>query len=127
MAKILIVDDNKSSREVLRKIFIKNNYQVIMNSSALGAIDTLKSNSDIDLLVSDIVMPEMDGVALIETLFNQLRNRKLSILIYSASLKIKHATHLLEKGVTAFLYKPFKTEEILYYSQLALKQPIQFN
>ena len=61
MAKILIVDDEKDIRKLVGIYLKRQGYQILEAENGKQAIDLVRENSDIDLIIMDIMMPEMSG------------------------------------------------------------------
>ncbi len=104
MPKILIVDDEADHRETLAQILRERGYDV---STAPNGTEALSSvlNDKPDLLVADLLMPELDGASLIEIIRSYLRVRSLPVIVLtglSDSPKIERVQSL---GVNAVLVK----------------------
>ena len=75
--KILIVDDEEMIREVIKEYCLEENYEVYESSSGIDALKMLKNNS-FDLMVLDIMMPEMDGFTLLsKILFQGIKPKRM--------------------------------------------------
>ena len=106
---ILVVDDEAVIREVLEKILKKGGFNVAIVNSAKMALNHLKSHR-INLLISDIKMPEMSGLELLKMV--KLRHPEIAIIImtaYGDSYSVKDA---LLMGADEYITKPFKAEEL---------------
>lgn len=82
MKKILIVDDEKDIRELLKDKLIQSKYQVITASSGQEAIDICKENHP-DLILLDIAMPELDGYQTCEKLKGEKESKGIPVLFLS--------------------------------------------
>ena len=107
--RILVVDDDATLRHALRIILMKENYNVTEAEDGKVAQE-LMEKADFDLVISDIKMPRLDGVALFE--WNKKTKNIPTILItgFSDLLETQEAFNL---GVKEFLAKPFDAKEIL--------------
>ncbi len=106
---ILVVDDEPAIREVLEKILEKGGFNVATVNSAKLALNYLKSHR-INLLISDIKMPEMSGLELLK--IAKLRHPEVAVIImtaYGDSYSVKDALLL---GADEYITKPFKAEEL---------------
>ena len=106
---ILVVDDEPAIREVLEKILEKGGFNVATVSGAKLALSYLKSHR-INLLISDIKMPEMSGLELLKIV--KLRHPEVAVIImtaYGDSYSVKDALLL---GADEYITKPFKAEEL---------------
>ncbi|MGF2039518.1 MAG: ATP-binding protein [Nostoc sp. CmiVER01] len=110
-ARILLVDDNTDMRNYLRRI-LSEYYKVdvaIDGESALAAA----YNDPPDLILSDVMMPGMDGIELLRQLRANLRTREIPILLLSARAGEESAVEGLESGADDYLVKPFSRRELL--------------
>lgn len=116
MAKILIIDDDDFTRELLVKLLTRNGYEVA--TAADGKLGVTMFEADpADLVITDIVMPEKDGIETITDL--RRRNPDLKIIAMSGgdrrpadvSRNYLHSAKLI--GANRSLQKPFENDEIL--------------
>lgn len=109
---LLLVDDNEDVRQVLSDLLIDAGYKVIIASGGSEALAIYsKLGNEIDLVLLDILMPEMDGSEVFEKLM--LINKKIKVLFVSAFSEDHIARDLVEKGAKWFVQKPYKAEDIL--------------
>ncbi|MBI3504991.1 MAG: response regulator [Proteobacteria bacterium] len=107
MAKtILIVDDEKGIREVLGRFLLALDFKVIF---AVNGIEGLKEvrHAKPDLVITDIEMPEMDGIALCEMIKKDPALKHIPVLFLTGDGRHGVAEHALAEGAGAFLTKPF--------------------
>ena len=90
--KILIVDDNRENLYLLRTILKGNGYQVASAENGVAALATLKNDS-VDLIISDILMPKMDGFHLCRECKSDKKLRKVPFLFYTAAYTDKRDEH----------------------------------
>ncbi len=109
IGKILVVDDEKSICENVEKILAKNNFQVIKALSAKEALEKMASES-ISLLISDIVMPETNGLELLKMVKKQWPFVK--VLMMTAYASIDTAVKAIRLGALDYLPKPFTPDEL---------------
>ncbi|MEH1873276.1 MAG: response regulator [Nostoc sp.] len=110
-ARILLVDDNTDMRNYLRRI-LSEYYKVdvaIDGETALAAA----YNNPPDLILSDVMMPGMNGIELLGQLRADLRTREIPILLLSARAGEESAVEGLESGADDYLVKPFSRRELL--------------
>ncbi|WP_338667475.1 response regulator [Pseudodesulfovibrio methanolicus] len=115
MAKILIAEDDRISQKLAAKIVKELGHIVFVSPHGKHAYETLMANNDFDLLLTDIMMPEMDGQQLIKTLRGDQQFNDLPIIIMSAVVGISDISNLLKLGATLFLAKPLEREELQNY------------
>ena len=107
--KILIVDDEPSICDILEKFLKRKGYEVARSSDGKAALDLINSDS-IDLVVSDIKMPGMSGVELLQKI--REKDRTLPVLITTGFPTLDTAIDALKLGAYDYLTKPFHLEEI---------------
>jgi CheY-like chemotaxis protein len=107
---VLVVDDEPQIREVIRTMLIDNEYIVRTADSARLALDILR-DEQIDLVCTDLVMPEMSGSKLIDEL-KRLKPR-MPIVVCSAYGTDDDVSRRVTRGEVLFLSKPFTRKELL--------------
>jgi DNA-binding NtrC family response regulator len=110
MKKILIVDDEESVRFILKQMLEKGGFAAEAAINGEEALEKLKSDH-FDMLISDINMPKMDGVALLgksKELFPSL-----PVIFITAYGKDKIIMEAMKVGLADFIEKPFKMDEVL--------------
>jgi PAS domain S-box-containing protein len=109
---ILVVDDEEAIRNASRRILEKNGYRVVTaTDGAEGLITYVQRASEIDAVLTDLLMPGMDGMALIRS----LRGYALDLPVVAMSGLPEQEQELKAAGVkiSAFVRKPFSSEELL--------------
>lgn len=109
--KILVVDDSKSF--VNKTIDLLNRYKIIGLCAYDGeeAYKILKENSDIKIVLTDYLMPKMDGLELTKKIRRDYSKDELSIIVTSNDTSKKIPAKFLKYGANDFLYKGFSNEE----------------
>ena len=110
MRKILLAEDDNDMRRFLEKALDKAGYVVVSFDNGASAYDRLREEP-FSLLLTDIVMPEMDGIQCIRTLINL--NPDVLILVVSALSDKATGIEALEQGASGFLCKPFNDEKLI--------------
>lgn len=110
LASVLLVEDEENLQEALRLNLEMEGYEV---SSAFDGAAALKAlqNEYFDLVILDIMLPEIDGITVLETL--RLQNNTMPVLILSAKSNSADKVLGLKKGADDYLTKPFNLEELL--------------
>ncbi len=109
---ILLVEDEEGLRQLNARGLASRGYTVLEAGNGVEAIDVLeKSDGQIDLVVSDVVMPEMDGPTLLREL--RTRNPTLKIIFVSGYAEDAFQKHLPADGQFAFLAKPFTLKQLV--------------
>jgi CheY-like chemotaxis protein len=111
MATILIVDDMPMIHRLLCIMLSRNNHKVVTALNGKEALAKLKE-TPVDLMITDINMPEMDGLTLMETIQADDRHRQLPIIVMTAS--ITDHLKLLSNGLRThpILTQPITTREL---------------
>jgi two-component system cell cycle sensor histidine kinase/response regulator CckA len=109
---ILLVDDEKSIRDLGKEVLTSVGYKVLTASNGREALDIYaKAKGEISLVILDLIMPEMGG----KECFKELRkiNPRLKVLISSGLSADPSTTELLKMGARSFVSKPFRMKELL--------------
>jgi two-component system response regulator PilR (NtrC family) len=117
--KILIVDDELSMREFLAILLEREGYQVQMAENAETALRLLGGTS-YDLVISDVNMPGLDGIALLDRIKSQVPDT--AVLMITAFSDASQAVEAMKLGAYDYLSKPFKVEEIKVLVRNALEK-----
>lgn len=107
---ILLVEDEKNLHEALKLNLELEGYEVTSAYDGLAALKTIQGEY-FDGIILDIMLPEMDGINVIETI--RLKNTEVPILILSAKNSSADRVLGLKKGADDYLTKPFNLEELL--------------
>ena len=81
MAKILVVDDSEIIRVNLKNDLLAEGYEVLEADNGLNGLDVVAKNKDIDLIISDVNMPEMDGPTMCKKLHNNSESKHIPIVM----------------------------------------------
>lgn len=107
--RILVVDDEAGVRETLSEMIKSLGYQVMVAENGVGALDRIKTEK-VDLIITDLSMPQMDGLELI---VNSKRiSPNIPIAVISAFGNVENTTYALTRGAFSFIAKPFKMSQI---------------
>ncbi|GAB4222552.1 MAG: hypothetical protein Kow0062_20490 [Acidobacteriota bacterium] len=118
---ILVVDDNRLVRELVRDAFADAGYQVITAEDGREALERL-AEERVDLIVTDASMPGMDGWQLCERLKGDPQTRDIPLVFLSSEREVHHRLRGLRLGAYDYLCKPFSTEELLVRARLILER-----
>ncbi|RUQ31216.1 MAG: diguanylate cyclase [Candidatus Competibacteraceae bacterium] len=110
--KVLVVDDSRSFRTYLQSLLGSYRYQTFVAGNGKEALTLLTMHPDISLVITDVNMPEMDGLVLIETIRRQYRREDLVVIGMSDVAKPGLSALLLKAGANDFIAKPFQVEEL---------------
>lgn len=110
--KIMIVDDMQAIREVLKKILLKANYQVMTAASGEDALDRCRRFKP-DLMLLDVVMPGIDGYEVCRRLRADKASSFMKIVMISGAYQAGKRLEGYDAGADDFVSKPFDEEELL--------------
>ena len=109
MTTILIVDDEKSMRDFLKILLSKEGYEVLAAADGEQALTVLADN-DVNLVVSDIRMPGIDGLQLLATI--KERSDDIPVIMITAFASPNDAVQAMKNGAYDYISKPFNVDEI---------------
>ena len=107
---ILLVEDEENLQDALRLNFEMEGYEVTSAYDGAAALEALR-NEYFDLIILDVMLPEIDGITVCENI--RLTNTEIPILILSAKNNSGDRVLGLKKGADDYLTKPFDLEELL--------------
>jgi len=117
--KLLIVDDEPDMLKLLGMIIRdKTPYETITTNNPVEALDLVKKGG-YDLLITDLKMPGLDGVEMLEAV--KRLDADIPVIIMTAYGTVETAEEALSKGAFDFISKPFRKEQILFTIDKALK------
>lgn len=115
--KILIVEDDPGIQKFIRAILENNGYDVLLSGTGTEALAMISSHCP-DLLILDLGLPDMNGVAIIESCREWTR---MPIIVVSARTREDDKVEALDKGADDYLTKPFYAGELLARVRVALR------
>jgi len=117
--RILVVDDEETIREIVSSMLGGAHFQTRQAASGVEALAILESGDEFDLVLSDLMMAEMDGIALLERA--KERYPDMPIVMVTAVHDIQVALQALRNGAYDYLLKPFEREQLLATVRRALE------
>ena len=108
--RLLVVDDEKLIREVIREYAVNDGFDVIEAVDGENAIDMVSSNPNIDLIIMDIMMPKLDGCSAINEIF---KIKKYPKIMLSARKEEYDKLLSFDLGVDDYVTKPFSPRELM--------------
>jgi len=121
MPSILVVDDELSMREFLKILLEKEGYQVTTAANASSVIDLIQ-DQDFDLVLSDIRMPGMGGLTLLEKIKEV--NNSVPVIMITAYASPDNAVVAMKSGAFDYITKPFKVDEIIKIIKSAISATV---
>lgn len=109
-ATILIVEDNKQLRHFI-KTLLSSTYKVLEAEDGAVAFNMAKKKAP-DLIISDVVMPNMTGTALCTALKNEIRTSHIPIILLTSRTALIYKLEGLEQGADDYISKPFNVNEL---------------
>ncbi len=117
-ANILVVDDEYGVRQSFYMV-LKSDYNILLAESAQEAIDTFSTNS-VDLILLDILLPDSNGLELLESLKGMDPNAE--IVMVTAVNDIQTAVNAIKLGAYEYIIKPFVVDEVITVIERALEK-----
>ncbi len=109
---ILVIEDEKSLRDLMKEFLISNGYKVITASDGVEGLKIFEQNiNEIKLVFSDIGLPKIDGVVLFEKM--RTVHPEVKTILTSGFLASNKKSELINTGVKDFVQKPYHPEEVL--------------
>lgn len=112
MAKILIVEDDPTTIQLIEFLLKKNDFGVFIAHNGVEALE-LSKKEKADLILMDVMMPKMDGIEAIERLKKDETTRDIPIVILSALGQEMDVMRGLQAGASGYIVKPFSPKELL--------------
>lgn len=119
--KIMVVDDCKTTRKLLGHYLKSRGYQVVFAENGLDALEKLATDT-INLIITDMNMPYMDGMELIKTLRSDSTWSEIPILMVTTENDGLEKEKALSIGANGYIVKPVSGEVIAHNIKLILKQ-----
>lgn len=113
MAKILIVDDSSTVRDEVSGFLKKNGLDVATAVDGKDGLAKLKADSNIKLVVTDVNMPNMDGLTMVEKIRGELGNSTVNVIMLTTESNPSMKERGKAAGVKGWIVKPFKGESVL--------------
>jgi two-component system chemotaxis response regulator CheY len=113
MTKILVVDDSSTVRDEVAGFLKKNGLTVDTAVDGKDGLAKLKANPGIKLVISDVNMPNMDGLTMVEKLRGELGNKTVNVIMLTTESSPAMKERGKAAGVKGWIVKPFKGEAVL--------------
>lgn len=117
METILIVDDEKNYPLILSAVLEEEGFETMTANSGHEALEILK-NSDVDLVLTDMKMPSMDGIELLEHV--KAKDPDIPVIMMTAYGTVEKAVEAMQKGAHNYIMKPFENESLVIYVKKAI-------
>ncbi|NWF79385.1 MAG: response regulator [Chloroflexi bacterium] len=125
MTTILLVEDYAPNHRLLSFVLEQSGYAVVCALDGIQALECLNA-MPIDLIITDLTMPRLDGFGLVERVRADPRFRELPVIVVTASGKEADAIRAAGVGINAFLTKPVDSEDLARaVAQLLARETLQ--
>ncbi len=119
--RVLVVDDSALLRQVIFDTFTPHGYEVIMAGNGAEALERIK-NARPDLILSDVLMPVMDGWALCQEIRSGAETRGIPFIFLSTERDVPKRIKGLELGADDYVCKPFSKEELFSRAEAVMRR-----
>jgi two-component system chemotaxis response regulator CheY len=113
MAQVLVVDDSNTMREIVSTFLSRNGFEVAVANDGRDGLQRLQDDPAIRLVVSDINMPNMDGLTMAEKIRKDLGNTAVRIVMLTTEDDAGMRARGKDIGITGWIVKPFRGEAVL--------------
>lgn len=125
---ILVVEDNTDARQFLKRS-LEDEYQVLLAANGKEALRQLAKNDHVSIIISDVMMPVMDGMELVQHIRKNIRFSHIPVILLTAKSSEEDIVAGLQEGVADYLTKPFsltvlrlRIQKILEWTQQVHEQ-----
>jgi two-component system response regulator PilR (NtrC family) len=119
IGSVLVIDDEEIMREILEALLVREGYQVRLAASGEEGIELAKSGS-FDAAIVDVMMPGIDGIAVLEEL--KKLDDDLPVVMITAFASVETAISAMKRGAFDYITKPFKNDEVLVVVRNAVER-----
>jgi CheY-like chemotaxis protein len=112
MPKVLLIDDDPHLQDILTKVLVKNEFEVIIADDGSSGLQQAKQHQP-DVIILDIIMPGMDGFEVAERLHRDRRCTHIPIMVLTAYAAAFARNSAEEAGVKDFVTKPFNVNDFV--------------
>ena len=109
--KVVLAEDNSTARKIMQRLLERLNFTVLAGEDGAEALELIKNNPDVQLLLTDYEMPNLDGFELVSEVRKTHSRDQMAILGVSAHDSGAITAKFLKRGANDFLKKPFEVEE----------------
>lgn len=117
MESLLIVDDEKNYPPILGAVLEEEGFEIFTANSGQEALEIL-AGTDVDLVLTDMKMPAMDGIELLEKI--KTRDPDLPVIMMTAHGTVDKAVEAMQKGAYSYILKPFDNDRLVIYVNKAI-------
>lgn len=111
--KILIVDDSKTIRQQVSFTLSKGGFEVVEAEDGALGLSALRANLDVALVISDVNMPNMNGIEMVQEIAKDQSVNKIPVIMLTTEGSTELIQKAKEAGAKGWLVKPFKPDQLL--------------
>jgi len=119
MPLILVVDDDRDTRTVIKNLILSKGYDVVEAKDADEAFNLIDTN-DIDIALIDLVLGDLSGIDVLRKIKKE--NPEISVIIFTGHADVPTAVEAIKLGALDYIVKPFSNDEFLLIIEKALKE-----
>ena len=119
--KILIIDDSESIRELISFSLESYGYNVVKGNNGIDGLDKIKKHAQIDLIITDLNMPLMDGLTFLQEVRKVNRHQYTPILILTTESSLELRNKAKQYGATGWIIKPFDRDKLINVIQKVIR------
>ncbi|PIR42913.1 response regulator [candidate division WWE3 bacterium CG10_big_fil_rev_8_21_14_0_10_35_32] len=121
--KILIVEDEASLRFVYSEYLDMEGFEVIQAEDGREALDLVKTNPDIDVILLDLMIPKIDGIKVLEKIRSNPKNKSIKIFVMTVLSREKVIKEAFDLGADGYLIKDSLTPDQIKEEIISLLEP----
>ncbi len=110
---VLTVDDSKTMRDLLRLALTDAGHTVLQADDGIHGTEVLAGSGGVDVIITDINMPRMDGYGFIDHVRRDPKNRATPILVLTTESEPAKKQRARDAGATGWIVKPFDTAKLI--------------
>lgn len=110
---LLVVEDNTISQRMLEVVLQSNGFAVVTAKNGRQALERLAERDDIQMVLTDLMMPEMDGMQLLEEIAKHPRWKSLPVIVLTSLSDADTVRRVVQQGCRNYLVKPLKEELVI--------------
>jgi PAS domain S-box-containing protein len=108
-----VVDDNKANGLLAKRILSQCGYEVFTAESGRGTLDILAGNPDIEVMLLDLLMPDLDGLEVLNIVKANPRTAHIKVIVVSAITEVQEKVSAFAAGAADYIVKPFEKRELV--------------
>lgn len=111
--KVLVVDDSAAIRQSITYVLQQGGYEVVEAKDGMDGLTVLAGMDVADLIITDVNMPNLDGIGFIRKVREDSKNKFTPIIVLTTESQGSKMTEGKEAGATGWIVKPFSAEKLL--------------